>query len=112
VSGLAVIKQDLEKVVNYYKTNNLEINFKIRFNGHKNEEIDELMISNEIKKVESLKYLGVSIDNRLKMRDYADKLIDKLARSIYVLNVIKPYLYVQQKLQFYHAYVGSNLLYY
>jgi hypothetical protein len=114
-SILDIIKQDLEKLVNYYRTNGLEINFNksyyMKFNGCKDKEIDELMSLNEIRKVESLKYLGVNIDSRLNMREYANNLKSKLSQSIYALNVIKSHLPAQQKLQFYHGYVGSHLNY-
>jgi hypothetical protein len=110
-----VIRNDLEKLVSYYQQNGLELNFAksvyMSFNMTSHEKLDKLMETRNIKKSDVVRYLGVQVDNKLRMTNYVEDLIVKVSQSIRALNIVKGHLPTQQMLQYYHAFIGSHLYY-
>jgi hypothetical protein len=66
------------------------------------------MKANGIEKVESMKYLGAVLDDKLKMREHADHLVSKISQSVNAMNVLKKYLPSYSLMQFYNAFIGSH----
>jgi hypothetical protein len=110
-----VIGKDLQKLVSYYHQNGLDLNLSkslyMSFNVTSHETLDKFMENANIKKSQVVRYLGVQIDNKLRMTNYAEELIGKISQSIHALSIIKCHLPTQQMLQYYHAFIGSHLYY-
>ena len=110
------IKNDVDEIKTYYRKNGLSINLSkskymtFGINATQNS-LNEFMSSNRIERVEMIKYLGITLDERLKFDDHANNLVRKLSQSVNAMKVINNYLPEYSKLQFYNAFVGSHIFY-
>ena len=73
------------------------------------EKLEKIMADKGIEKVESIKYLGVVVDSKLKMNSQADNIVTKVTQSMNAMNVIKRHLPTFSLMQFYNAFIGSHL---
>jgi hypothetical protein len=107
--------RDVELINKYYKDNGLTINInKSKFMIFGNVQPDGLKENLErinIEYVTNTRYLRYNIDNNLKFSGHTDGLISKISQSIGAMNIIKNYLPRTCLLQFYHAFIGSQLFY-
>jgi len=110
-----ILKKDIDEIKAYYKSNGLSINLSkskyMTFGVNSTQRLDELMSDNYIEKVEIIRYLGVTLDERLKFDEHANNLVSKLSQSVNAMKVINNYLPTCSKVQFYNAFVGSHIFY-
>jgi hypothetical protein len=110
-----VIDDDLQKVINYYSTKGLKVNYnktKCMAIGRKDTKLlDERMGVFGIERVDKLEYLGVVLDNRINMKDQLNKVVNKLVHSLRAIRVIRNYLPINVVWQFYNAFMTLHLNY-
>jgi hypothetical protein len=106
------ISNDIDKIKHYYENNGMKLNTDkskyMTFGFTNHQYLDECMKANGIEEVESIKYLGAIVDNKLRMNAHADQLVKRISQSVNAMNVIKRYLPTFSLLQFYNAFIGSH----
>ncbi|KAG5685032.1 hypothetical protein PVAND_014235 [Polypedilum vanderplanki] len=109
------VDSDLKKLDKYYKDNGLMINAsKTRFmkvGKYESATLDCMLNNWGYEEVEVLRYLGVLIDNTLKMTTQYGQVVNKLTMSLRALRIVRNFLPSPILWQFYNAYVGSHLNY-
>ena len=117
------ISKDISNLSSWLKENKLIVNLKkyeFMFIGNqqrlknKNKTIEECLVfidGNEIKKVESCKYLGVVIDQNLSWKDQIDRVKKKVIKSVYLLRRLRPFINQRTAILFYNSIIQSNLDY-
>ena len=109
------IRNDINEVKSYYIQNGLELNLRkskyMTFGFEALEVLDDFMSSNGIQKADTIRYLGVTLDNKLRLNEHADHLVNKLSQSVNALSIIKHHLPNDSLMQFYNAFVGSHIFY-
>ena len=109
------IINDVNKIKSYYTSNGLSINLSkskyMKFGSSSTRELDDFMSANGIENVEELRYLGITLDNKLKLDGHANGLVSKLSQSVNAMSILKHYLPKDSLLQFYNAFVGSHIFY-
>lgn len=100
----------LNSIISWMKSNNLQVNltktklmqFRQRIAGYQGFKIDE---------VDSIKFLGVTVDKSLTWKEHAVTLCSKLTGSSYALFKLSQIVDVSTILKAYHALVASTLRY-
>lgn len=109
------VMKDIKRLKNYYDNNGLKINLnksKYMTFGYKvHPELEEFMDLNNVEKVSSMRYLGVCLDDQLKLKEQTDVLMHKLSTSLNAMTIIKHHLPAELLIQFYNAYISSHLFY-
>lgn len=95
--------------INLSKTNYIlfQPNFKINERDITNIKINDC----EIKKVESIRFLGIQIDEKLNWAEQIKYLTTKLKQSAYLLNNAKEVLPKKQLINLYYTHIHSHLIY-
>lgn len=112
------MQSDLSMIETWFSTNRLVLNHdktKCMFFGNKiysdyifqNLKYD----GNQIMKVESINYLGLIIDNKLKWNDHINNIKSSIIPYIFAINKIKHYLPKEPLMLIYNAYILSRLTY-
>ena len=111
-------KSEVNKVESWMLANNLTLNASksnlIIINSKLNSSHVDLNISCKngiIKSVQSSKYLGVIINNKLNFKEHIQKLEVIVLRSVGILSKLKFYLPEYAWLKLYHSLVHSHLFY-
>ena len=101
----------------WYKSNGLQLNADkcqlIVLKGFKKQNFNfKLILGNEvIEEVDSVKLLGINLDNKLSYREHVDGLCKKLSAKIGALRRISHFLSNDQKLAISNSFVSSELNY-
>lgn len=106
------VMKDIKIITQYYTSNGLKLNANkskfMTFGFTDYRDLDELMSNNGIDKVESIKYLGAIVDNKLRLNEHTNELVKKISQSVNAMNVVKRHLPTYSLLQFYNAFIGSH----
>lgn len=107
------LKSDISKIKQYYVNNGLKLNASkskyMTFGFSNYNDLDNLMKESGIEKVEFIKYLGVTVDSKLRMTNHVNDLANKISQSSRAMNIIKKHLPTYSLMQFYHAFIGSHI---
>ena len=101
----------------YFQSNGLNLNFsKTKFMVLRNNDLVELpseITVNDIKidRVASHKFLGILVDEKFKLKEHFQSLIEKLIQSCRALSIIRHHLPRELLIQFYHAHFMSHIYY-
>ena len=115
-----VLNSELKNLHNWLITNRLSLNIaKTKFmaigSRQKIRAIDdEITIKineREINRVDSVKSLGVYIDNHLTWEKHVDKMLDKIASAIGALKRIRPYITTNTAVEVYQALIQPHFDY-
>ena len=77
----------------------------------KTSDINVIMQQNTIDRVNSTKFLGLIIDDKLKWHDHIQHVKHKIARSVGILYKIRHYLNKETLLNMYYTFVFPYLIY-
>lgn len=111
------LQTELNKVSDWLKLKKLMLNVKktkymVITNKSMEGNIQPLRLEEqEIERVESLKYLGVIVDDKLSFNDHVDYTIRKAARKLGVIYRINQLLDVETKIMLYKSIVASHFEY-
>ena len=110
---------DVVTVLDWFNANKLSINmdktkYMLFHPTNKKREIDipELIINNiKIERVNSFKFLGITIDNTLNWNKHVDNITTKIKQNNYLLNNIKHLIPIKSMRTMYYAHIFSHLNY-
>ena len=111
------MNQELVKVSNWLRANRLSLNISkttyILFKVRKQVDIlPQLILNNvEISRVQTTKFLGVTIDEKLNWSHHIKNVENKLASSLFIINKIKHKITLSTLPLLYDAVIHSNLIY-
>ena len=105
------LNNDLHKVSTWLDANKLSINTKKHTPWYSIEvnDVNVVVQQNTIDRVNSTKFLGLIIDDKLKWLKHIQHVKHKITRSLGIVYKIKHYLYKQTLLNMYYTFVFSNL---
>lgn len=116
--AINLINSDLATIFNVISKNKLKLNINkthaMIITKKKNiiKENIRITINNEpIKIVENVKYLGIIIDEKLKLNEHMNNTINKIGKKANVLNRVGKKLNMEQKMKFYKACIESDINY-
>ena len=106
---------DMETIIDWFKANHLSLNGNktvgMLFSKDKTS-IKTLPIGDlQVKFVESTKFLGVHLDNKLTWRNHLDKLTCKIKRNTNLLKYGNNFLNIHTKRLIYYAHIQSHISY-
>lgn len=111
------INENLESLNNWLNANKLSLNLSktnyIIFNPHKDKncDINPILNNNPLHKVNSLKILGIEIDNKLTWKNHIGSIKKKLASAVFIIQKIRQNLTKQIALTLYNTLFKSHLTY-
>lgn len=109
------INLTLEKTVEWLTCNNLILNINktniMQFLNINNPDIFVQLNGEEIKEVDSTKFLGLHVDSNLNWDNHVQNLCKKLNSFSYALYHLSKETHMQTRLTSYHGYVSSSLRY-
>lgn len=109
-----IANHDFAKIRDWLRNNYLTLNIKktnyIHIKKHQPSEHNKFKIS-DIDLVESAKYLGIIIDNKLKWDKHVNYLAGNLRKTIYKFILLRKILKIEQLNMVYHALVDSRISY-
>lgn len=107
--------EDFIKLKKWLQINTLTLNLQktnyIEFNEPIAKEISDTTIIKDIKKVQSAKYLGVTIDSQMKWEQHIIGLVKKLRKTMYKFLQLRQILDIKLLTNTYYALAQSNLNY-
>lgn len=112
-----IANSTLADVITWLECNNLQINLiKTKAMEYRSYNSNELNIqlaynNNLIRKVNTFKFLGITIDQHLNWKEHIDQLCNKLDRYVYALKRLRQTISLEAALTAYHGYVASVLNY-
>lgn len=106
-------------IINWLKSNNLVINltktkimdFKQRHNNFNKLTRNINYLGQRIDDIDTIQFLGLKIDKRMKWKEQVDEVCKKLNKFSYALRNLAKVVCVQAVLTAYHAYVATALRY-
>ena len=110
------IIHDLTILIDWFKANHLSMNANktvgMHFSADKKSTIDALQIDDiKINFVESTKFLGVWLDNKLTWKEHATRVGQKIYKNLNLLKISKKFLDLHSKRLLYFAQIQSHLTY-
>ena len=109
------IESDLRQILKYYENNRLTLNLnksQAMIVGKSNDDNAAARRTKyDIKITNSIKYLGVELDDQLTFDDHRLTVLNKINQSIGVVAVLRRKLTVNPLLNFYYAHFQSSLIY-
>ena len=115
---MQIINNELKLVNNWFSANRLTLNIDktnfILFRSHRKItpiDITLEMAGSPLSQVESVKFLGVTVDSHLSWRDHINSIAQKIAKSIGILNRISHLLPEAAKLNLYYSLILPYLSY-
>lgn len=111
------INDAINKIITWLTNNNLKANLtktKLMHYGQRKFNIPQVSISYQgspLEEVDSIKFLGVHIDQSLNWKKHVEVTCSKLAKSAYALHKLRQTVNVETVLLAYHALVASKLRY-
>lgn len=105
---------DINAILNYYESNCLEINCsksKYMILGKPVDSMNDYLQSKNIEQCSTITYLGVYLDDELKMASQVDNICSSLAQSINALRFLKRNLSSDALIKFFHAHIQSKISY-
>ena len=114
---IMALNNELHKVSTWLDANKLSINTKkthfmvFHRSRIKTNDVNVIMQQNIIERVNSTKFLGLIIDDKLKWHEHIQQVTHKIARSVGILYKIRHYLNKQTLLNMYYTFVFSYLIY-
>ena len=116
-----IVNIELQKISQWFISNKLSLNVtKTKYSFfHKPSKKDNILLvlpklsicNNEIKRSESIKFLGVFLDENLTWKDHIRYLENKIAKNIGLLFRSKPYLTKKCLLSLYYSYIHTYISY-
>ena len=74
--------------------------------------LNNIMINNiKVERVGSVKYLGMTLDEKLNWKEHTEKLLKKLTKTNQAFKIVKNFINKKQKAALYYAYFYSSLQY-
>ena len=74
--------------------------------------LNNIMINNiKVERVESVKYLGMTLDEKLNWKEHTEKLLTKLTKTNQAFKIVKNFVSNKQKAALFYAYFYSSLQY-
>jgi hypothetical protein len=80
--------------------------------NHKEIQIQLISTNSVITNINSIKFLGSSIDTTLSWKDYITLLSSRLSKACYALRAIKPFMSIDLMKTIYYSYVHYSGLWY
>ena len=114
---IMALNNELHKVSTWLDANKLSINTKkthfmvFHRSRIKTNDVNVIMQQNIIERVNSTKFLGLIINDKLKWHEHIRQVTHKIARSVGILYKIKHYLNKQTLLNMYYTFVLPYLIY-
>ena len=114
---IMALNNELHKVSTWLDANKLSINSKkthfmvFHRSRIKTSDINVVMQQNTIDRVNSTKFLGLIIDDKLKWHEHIQHVKHKIARSVGILYKIRHYLNKETLLNMYYTFVFPYLIY-
>lgn len=112
------MNQDLLVLSQYFRSKKLTMNLEktkyINFHSHgkRLENLVQVQVDGHcVERVETFKYLGLTLDSHLNWKDHCDQLCKKIRSVVGILYKLKPILPQNALLQIYFAFVHSHLNY-
>lgn len=110
------INNSLTSIIKWLDNNNLKINLNktniMHFSQRtKNNDIKLTYQNNTINEVESTKFLGLTINNKLNWKDHINEMTKKISSSSYVLHKLSTIVSIEALLTAYYGLVESVLRY-
>ena len=109
------MNSELEKVYSWFVINKLVLNVKkthFMIFGNQKVNIDTLHINDElIKRSNSIKFLGVYIDEEMKWKSHVNNVLNKISKNIGVINRLKEFIPKNILLSLYNTLVLPHLNY-
>ena len=114
---IMALNNELHKVSTWLDANKLSINTKkthfmvFQRSRIKTNDVNVIMQQNIIERVNSTKFCGLIIDDKLKWHEHILQVTHKIARSVGIVYKIRHYLNKQTLLNMYYTFVFSYLIY-
>ena len=114
---IMALNNELHKVSIWLDANKLSINTKkthfmvFHRSRIKTNDVNVIMQQNIVERVNSTKFLGLIIDDKLKWHEHIQQITHKIARSVGILYKIRHYLNKQTLLNMYYTFVFPYLIY-
>ncbi len=111
------LNNELIKILDYFNANKLSLNtsksnFTIISPKQNSKPTTTIKIGNNtVSQKDSIKFLGIEIDNKLKFQNHADQTITKLTKGINALIMTKNILTFKSKLAIFNSLIQSHLQY-
>ena len=110
----ATVNRELAGVDNWLKTNRLSLNVRktscMIISNQKNA-LDIQILETILKKVSTVKFLGVTLDENLTYRDHVNKVTGKISMSVGVMRRLHCQLPANEMVKLYYSLVYSHLTY-
>ena len=103
----------LTSLTNWFNANKLTLNLaKTSYSIFSKRKIPEQLNSIEINseniyRVDAVKYLGLTVDDKLNWEKHAEELYQKLTKTINAFKIVKRYIPEDRKMNLYYAYIHS-----
>ena len=118
----ATLKTNMIKVIlnlcEWFNANKLTINMKktaytiFTSNSKVPGSLNNIMINGtKVDRVQSVKYLGMTLDEKLNWKEHTEKLLTKLTKTNQAFKIVKNFVSKKQKAALYYAYFYSALQY-
>ena len=111
----SILKTDIKCVLHWFEINQMAANpakFQVMFLGAK-EPVIYFVVDNILFNVtNSVKLLGITIDNKLNFKCYTQNLCGKASSKTKALTRIRPFLSIKTAMALYNAYILSTFNYY
>ena len=117
----STVNQELKKIEEWFKCNKLSLNTKkTKYTlFHKTSRRDNLPLKlpkvilndSEIKKEDSIKFLGVILDEHLNWNKYISTVVNKISKNIGIIRRAKPFLDFSSLKKLYYSFIHSYLNY-
>ena len=107
----------LTSLTNWFNANKLTLNLAKTshsiFSKRKiPEQLNSIKINSEnIYSVDAVKYLGLTVDDKLNWEKHAEELCQKLTKTINAFKIVKRYIPEDRKMNLYYAYIHSRIQY-
>ena len=114
---IMALNNELHKLSTWLDANKLSINTKkthfmvFHRSRIKTNDVNVIMQLNIIEHINSTKFLGLIIDDKLKWHEHIQHVTHKIARSVGILYKIRHYLNKQTLLNMYYTFVFPYLIY-
>ena len=107
----------LTSLTNWFNANKLTLNlaktsYSIFSKRKIPEQLNSIKINSEnIYRVDAVKYLGLTVDDKLSWEKHAEELCQKLTKTINAFKIVKRYIPEDRKMNLYYAYIHSRIQY-
>ena len=115
LNDISTINNQLKTLDEWLKANKLALNISktmYMIIGNAPSQLPPILIRNvPITLVNKIKFLGITVDNRLTFKDHADAVVSKISRSQGAIYRVSPYLTVDVLKKLYYSLMYSHMIY-